>query len=184
MCQFSINLIATNHWAIWINPQLWILKNETLYFMWLLDKFKNIKKNYFLNSEHWNESKVSFVQVQSIGPLEWVLNTASHHRVHHGANRWEHTDDHEYDHHHHHHDYNDHQPRFWENTTDYTEYTGNYLPGTVLIRIMQAFSSFGTGPCHYHVDLRIFLKHMINWHFDHAISGCLEHLRLSEAMWN
>merc|ERR1712062_150782 len=26
--------------------------------------------------------------VQSIGPLEWVLNTASHHRVHHGANRY------------------------------------------------------------------------------------------------
>ena len=62
------------------------------------------------------------------------------------------------------------------------KYTDNYFLGTVLIRIMQAFSSFGTGPCHYHVDLRIFLKHMINWHFDHAISGCLEHLRLSEAM--
>merc|ERR1719342_577456 len=26
--------------------------------------------------------------VQSIGPLEWVLNTASHHKVHHGANRY------------------------------------------------------------------------------------------------
>merc|ERR1711963_373162 len=26
--------------------------------------------------------------VQSIGPLELVLNTASHHRVHHGANRY------------------------------------------------------------------------------------------------
>merc|ERR1719220_2106285 len=26
--------------------------------------------------------------VESIGPLEWVLNTASHHRVHHGANRY------------------------------------------------------------------------------------------------
>merc|ERR1711990_277175 len=26
--------------------------------------------------------------VQSIGPLEWVLNAASHHRVHHGANRY------------------------------------------------------------------------------------------------
>merc|ERR1719278_707527 len=26
--------------------------------------------------------------VESIGPFEWVLNTASHHRVHHGANRY------------------------------------------------------------------------------------------------
>ena len=26
--------------------------------------------------------------VSSLGPLEYVLNTASHHRVHHGANRW------------------------------------------------------------------------------------------------
>ena len=26
-------------------------------------------------------------KVESIGPFEWVLNTASHHRVHHGANR-------------------------------------------------------------------------------------------------
>ena len=30
---------------------------------------------------------LNIMQVQSIGPLEWVLNTASHHRVHHGANR-------------------------------------------------------------------------------------------------
>ena len=26
--------------------------------------------------------------VRSIGPLEYILNTASHHRVHHGRNRY------------------------------------------------------------------------------------------------
>lgn len=26
--------------------------------------------------------------VESCGPLEWIINTPSHHRVHHGANKW------------------------------------------------------------------------------------------------
>ena len=83
--------------------------------------------------------------------------------------------------------------------------------GTALIRIMQAFSSFGTGPYHYFVihlmlmnmtlvcndempilifrgyDLKDVLKHYILQSSElgflyHKISGCLEHLRRSEAM--
>ncbi|MEM6709663.1 MAG: sterol desaturase family protein [Pseudomonadota bacterium] len=36
----------------------------------------NLRYQYFIHTE----------AVRSLGPLEWVLNTPSHHRVHHGAN--------------------------------------------------------------------------------------------------
>jgi len=43
-----------------------------------------VHKEFNLLYQFWIHTEV----VKSIGPLEYVLNTASHHRVHHGANRY------------------------------------------------------------------------------------------------
>jgi alkylglycerol monooxygenase len=43
-----------------------------------------VHKQLNLLYQFWIHTEV----VKSIGPLEYVLNTASHHRVHHGANQY------------------------------------------------------------------------------------------------
>lgn len=43
-----------------------------------------VHKEFNLLYQFWIHTEV----IRSIGPLEYILNTASHHRVHHGANRY------------------------------------------------------------------------------------------------